>query len=489
MEHAAIYIRVSTDEQTEYSPAAQKTEIMEYAHKNDMLVDSEHVFIDEGISGKSAKNRPAFQHMIALARSKSHPFSVILVHKFDRFARNKEDSVIYKALLKKDGVRVISVKEPIPDDDKFAVIYESMLEAMAEYYSLNLAEEVKKTMLQKAKAGEYQTAPSFGYMAKDGKLVIKEDEAKYVKYIFDQYVNNNKTILEIAKSLNAMGVKTKRKNAIENRTVQYILLNPVYIGYLRWTPSGKTRRNYKNPDTLIVKSTHAPIVSEDIFLAAREKWELNRKKNVPHRRPLTEGKHWLSGLVKCHSCGRSLIVSRNYKYGQFSLQCGGYNHGQCHVSHSITSRKLIPTVLNQLYSIATSSDVYNSFSIADTTSTECAEKIDEIKKQLSRLDLSLQKAKQAYLAGIDDLNEYRENKNMITKNKTELEAQLKKLNIQHTKDVLTDKDFRNSLLDVYEALSSATVDMETKKMIARRSIQKIVYNSETNSIRLFLFTK
>ena len=83
---------------------------------------------------------------IRLARQKNSRLQVILVHKYDRFARSREDAVLYKSLLKKNGVKVISIKEPVPEDDKFAVIYESMLEAMAEYYSLNLAEEVHKTM-------------------------------------------------------------------------------------------------------------------------------------------------------------------------------------------------------------------------------------------------------------------------------------------------------------------------------------------------------
>ena len=128
---AAAYVRVSTDEQTDYSPAVQLEEIQEYARKNGYHIPAEFIFADEGISGKRADKRPAFQNMIRQARKKSNHIEYIIVHKFDRFARNKEDSVLYKALLKKDGVKVISVKEPIPQDDKFAVIYESMLEAMA----------------------------------------------------------------------------------------------------------------------------------------------------------------------------------------------------------------------------------------------------------------------------------------------------------------------------------------------------------------------
>jgi len=97
--NGACYIRVSTDDQTEFSPDAQLRAIKEYAKRNNIVLTKEHIYIDEGISGKRADKRPAFQLMIATAKSKPKPFDVILVHKFDRFARSREDSVVNKSLL------------------------------------------------------------------------------------------------------------------------------------------------------------------------------------------------------------------------------------------------------------------------------------------------------------------------------------------------------------------------------------------------------
>jgi len=133
----ACYIRVSTDDQTEFSPDAQLKAIKDYAKKNNITLTKQYVYIDEGISGKKAEKRPAFMEMIATAKLKPRPFDVILVHKFDRFARSREDSVVYKSLLKKEaGIKVVSITESI-EDDKFSIILEAMLEAMAEYYSIN----------------------------------------------------------------------------------------------------------------------------------------------------------------------------------------------------------------------------------------------------------------------------------------------------------------------------------------------------------------
>ena len=220
MQKAAAYIRVSTEDQTEYSPDAQRKAIEKYAKENDMLLLQENIYIDEGISGRKAEKRPAFMQMIGDAKQKNRAFDVILVHKFDRFARNKEDSVVYKAMLRKQcNVKVISITESI-EDDKFNIILESMLEAMAEYYSINLADEVKKGMTEKALRGEFQGSAPFGYKVIDSKLEINEDEKYYVEYIFEKYAENM-SMIQIARNLNTMGVRTHKGNIIENRTVEY----------------------------------------------------------------------------------------------------------------------------------------------------------------------------------------------------------------------------------------------------------------------------
>ena len=213
MDFAAAYIRVSTEEQTTYSPAAQLEEIKEFARKNEYCIPEEWIFIDEGISGRKAENRPAFQRMIRLARQKNSRLQVILVHKYDRFARSREDAVLYKSLLKKNGVKVISIKEPVPEDDKFAVIYESMLEAMAEYYSLNLAEEVHKTMQKKAEQGEWQTAAPFGYRNENKSLSVVPEEAKAVRWLFQQYAAGT-SLPTLARQLNEMGLQMQDRKSV-----------------------------------------------------------------------------------------------------------------------------------------------------------------------------------------------------------------------------------------------------------------------------------
>lgn len=155
----ALYIRVSTDKQEELSPDAQKRLLLDYAKKNKILVKPEHIFIENGISGRKADKRPEFQHMISLAKSKPTPFNTILLWKYSRFARNQEESIVYKSMLRKQcNVDVISITEPLIDGP-FGSLIERIIEWMDEYYSINLSDEVVRGMTEKAMRGGYQCTP------------------------------------------------------------------------------------------------------------------------------------------------------------------------------------------------------------------------------------------------------------------------------------------------------------------------------------------
>ena len=150
----ALYIRVSTHEQDELSPDAQKRLLLDYAKSNGIVVQKDAVFV-ESVSGRNVKKRKEFQRMIAQAKSPEHPYDVILVWKLSRFARNQEESIVYKSMLKKDRVDVISVSEPVIDGP-FGSLIERIIEWMDEYYSIRLSGEVLRGMGEKALKQGYQ---------------------------------------------------------------------------------------------------------------------------------------------------------------------------------------------------------------------------------------------------------------------------------------------------------------------------------------------
>lgn len=254
---AAAYIRVSTDDQLEFSPDSQLKRIQEYVKHHNFSLPENLIFIDEGISGRHAKNRPEFMRMIGMAKQKPRPFEKILVWKFSRFSRNRQESIFYKSMLRKEcGIDVISVSEQLSDDPT-SILIEALLEAMDEYYSINLAQEVKRGMQEKYSRGGVVSVPPFGYKMGKKDFEIDVKKAPYVEMIYEAFLNGEKT-REIAKKLNSIGVKTKRGNLFETRSVEYILSNPVYTG------------KFQRKGNDIVDGQHKPIIDEITYKKAQE---------------------------------------------------------------------------------------------------------------------------------------------------------------------------------------------------------------------------
>ena len=144
---AVIYARYSSHNQREESIEGQLRECKRYAQDNGITVVGEYV--DRAISGKT-DNRASFQKMIRDAEKDR--FSMVIVYKLDRFARNRYDSAMYKAKLKKCGVKLVSAMEQLSDSPE-GIILEAMLEGMAEYYSANLAQNIRRGMKENAMKG------------------------------------------------------------------------------------------------------------------------------------------------------------------------------------------------------------------------------------------------------------------------------------------------------------------------------------------------
>src|SRR5579872_7106612 len=161
MKKVALYARVSSERQAEkdLSIPAQLTALRNYAFKHGWEAVKE--FVDEAESARSA-NRPAFQEMIAYTKQKPLPFGIILVWKLSRFARNREDSILYKALLRRRGVQVVSINEQI-DESPTGRLLEGMIESIDEFYSANLGQDTRRGMKENAQRGYLNGAPvSYG---------------------------------------------------------------------------------------------------------------------------------------------------------------------------------------------------------------------------------------------------------------------------------------------------------------------------------------
>lgn len=471
MKIAAAYIRVSTEDQVEYSPDSQLKLIREYTKKHDLVLPEELIFVDEGISGKSAQKRPAFNRMIAIAKQKENSFDVILVWKFSRFARNQEESIVYKNLLKKSNVEVVSISEPMIDG-VFGSLVERIIEWMDEYYVIRLSDEVRRGMTEKATRGEPMCHPAFGYTMRDKQYYPNEAEAPFVKEIFNRYLESA-NIKEIAIYLQDCGIKTQRGNPPDRRFVEYILHNPVYTGKIRWCTEGRaaSARDYNNPNMLIVEGHHEALISQEVFDKAQLIYEENSKRFRKYQRDAQPVEWMLKGLLRCGTCGGTLVAtSRDSLAG---AQCHNYNGLRgCRVSHYISIRKANAIVIEELKK-ACSAQI---FKIAPETLPK--ENIDtslEYARLLKREEEKLLKVKEAFEAGIDTLEEYRDNKGRISKKIEALKLEYEKARLpkQKPQDIAA---YTARVRTVISIIENPTESEKAKNEALRSILTKIVFN-------------
>lgn len=416
MKTAAAYIRVSTDDQVEFSPDSQLKAIRKYAKEHDMILPEEFIFADEGISGRKTDKRVEFQRMIGMAKIKPKPFDVILLWKFSRFARNREDSIVYKSMLRKQcGIEVVSISEQL-SEDKTSILIEALIEAMDEYYSLNLAEEVKRGMSEKFSRGGVVSQPPFGYRMQDGIFFPDETTAPIVQMIYDDYLADV-PMRAIAQKLNSLGITSRYGKPFDNRAIEYILTNPVYTGKLRRSLTGDRSDRFHEQDET-VDGQHQGIITQEMFDAVQDKRAESKKlyrKYARHDQPV---QFMLKGLVRCDNCGATLVMSSTGKY----LQCHNYSRGTCSVSHSINVDKINKAVLDKICNDL--SDPNFAAYIAQAQKKPASATDSPIPALIQKEERKLDRIREAFEAGIDTLDEYRKNKQRITEKITALRDQL-----------------------------------------------------------------
>lgn len=328
----AAYARFSSDNQRAESIDAQLRAIKDFCLKeNYRLVQ---IYTDEVRSGLSDE-RPGFLQMIDDAEKER--YQAIIVHKLDRFSRDRYDSALYKRKLKKCGVRLLSVLERL-DDSPESIILESVLEGMAEYYSKNLARETFKGLKENALQCLHNGGtPPLGYNVnpQSKKYEINEYEAETVRIIFDMYLNDY-GYFDIIGSLNAAGRKTKRGKPFGKNSIYELLRNEKYTGTYIYNRIENRRKNGNNShslkstnDVIRIKDGMPRIIEENQFIKVKEKMEKNRRMSGRYKNKYV---YPLSGLIVCGHCGASYCGERRRAKGHdyFYYICSNKkNHGQC----------------------------------------------------------------------------------------------------------------------------------------------------------------
>jgi len=303
---AVIYARYSSDSQREESIEGQLRECTEYAERNGITILRS--YIDRALSARTA-DRPEFQNMIKDSEQKL--FDVVLIWKLDRFSRDRYDSAHYKRILKKNGVKVVSVKENISDGPE-GIILESMLEGYAEYYSAELSEKIQRGQKENAlKCKNNGGNTPLGYVVgTDGVLAVDPLTAPLVTEIFTRY-DSGESISEITASLNGRGLKTKKGKAFKIGGVSLILKNRKYIG------------EYQYGSVIIPKGIPA-IIDDDLFDRVQRRMAFNKK--APAKAKATE-EYLLTTKLFCGTCERLMAgesgTSSTKGVKHHYYKCGG----------------------------------------------------------------------------------------------------------------------------------------------------------------------
>ena len=291
---AIIYARYSSDNQREESIEGQIRECTEYAEKNGITILRS--YIDRAMSARTA-DRPEFQNMIKDSERKL--FDIVLIWKLDRFSRDRYDSAHYKRILKKNGVKVVSVKENISDGPE-GIILESMLEGYAEYYSAELSEKIHRGQKENALKGKNNGGSiPLGYLlGKDQKLAIDPVTAPLVQEVFQRYADGEivRTIIE---DFNRRGLRTRTGKPYCANSFHRILRNRKYIG------------EYKYQDIVIPNGIPA-IVSDEIFDQVQARLEKNKHALATAKADID---YLLTTKLFCGHCERMMVgesgTSRN----------------------------------------------------------------------------------------------------------------------------------------------------------------------------------
>lgn len=286
---AIAYYRYSSAGQNEASIEQQREQAHKYAEAHGFKIVKEYQ--DKAISGTTDK-RPGFQLMLTEV-SKLKP-AVLILWKTDRLARDKYALAMSKHTIRSAGCSIHYVAEAIPDAPE-AIILESVIEGMAEFYSHNLSQNVKRGLHYIAENGLY-ARPLLGYKrGEDGKYTIDECTAPVVKHIFDEYANG-RAMTQIIDELTQQGLRSQKGKKFTVNSLRAILHNRSYMG----------EYHYAN---VVIPDGMPAIVSKELFEQVQLRFERNKRQGSQRANGLLEDnspRYWLTGKLYCGECGETM---------------------------------------------------------------------------------------------------------------------------------------------------------------------------------------
>lgn len=451
---AALYIRVSTDEQAQegYSIKAQEQRLKDYLKSQGwILFDS---YIEDGYSAKNLE-RPTMKRLIE--DIKKQEFDVVLVYKLDRLVRSVADLHELLQLFDENNVKFKSATEMFDTTSAMGRFFITLVASMAQWERENLAERVIMGMNRMVEEGNRPGAVApFGYDHEDGKLVINEKESKYVRMIFDEYKTKGKRA--VAEQLNNLGIFTKKGYLWNDSVISYIVNNPIYCGFIRWNYR-KTRGGLTNEE-IIIKGKHEPIISKEQF---DETQSIMGKRKGKGYKGTTN--YPFTGIAKCARCGKPLIGARRPIKGGFHryYKCTGrFNYKICDLP--IISEELIEEQLLENLNLHS----------LESPSIESEIDIDKLNAEITKIQKRMERIKELYFDGDISKSEYKE------RTEKEKDKELEIIEILESADqIINIADVEEVLLALKENWSIMTYEGRKKMTHAVIDYIKVEVTKET----------
>ena len=481
--NVVAYCRYSSENQRDgYSIEAQKKAICEFCKRNNYTIIN--FYVDEAKSGMNDE-REQFQKMIS--DSLKHEFNGVVVHKLDRFSRDRYNSVIYRKKLKENGVKLISVLENIDDDNPEDLILLSVLEGMADYYSKNLSREVKKGMNEAAKNGMSTGGITpFGYKInkETKKYEIIPERAECVRMMFKMFINGYSCI-DIEKKINELGFRTINGNLWDKKQIAKLLKREAYTGvkiynqYRDKNCTGMTRS-----ELIRVENAFPAIIDKTTFMEAQNIFIKNKRVTRPKRKG---NEYLLTGLLTCKYCGKNFTgccCFRNSSSGRvyhYYYVCGGKRdtkNGKCQSKRypqADLENKIIDVIKNFIFTDKAIETWANAISKVIDKKEDPSVYIKQLDKTKSQKDKLLD----LYLEGVIDKDTFRSKENELLNSIYSLETKINSCNVK----TFTIDELKLAIKLMIDDLKNESAD---RKTIVKLFVKKISIDNISIDITLKL---
>lgn len=374
----AVYCRISTDKTDQKNSfESQKEYFIKYIQNHSDWILYE-IYADEGITGTNTKKRKGFLKMMEDAENRC--FDLLITKEISRFARNILDSIYYTRMLKHLGIGVLFFNDNIFTLDSDAELRLAILASIAQEESRRTSERVKWGQTQSMKKGVVFGRSMLGYDVKNGKMTVNSEGAEIVRKIFHQFTEENLSVSQIAKKLDALEILPIHAEKWNPSVILRILRNEKYIGDLKQKKtytsdylSHEKKINRGEEEFIWIYNHHEPIVTKEIFEKAEEK--LSKGKTLSQN----GGKYPFSGKILCGICGKRYTArfqkatnGTRYRF----WRCHSASHTNKRMLHSEDMIDILSTLAEQILGVHTKDEKILASFLSQATVYEDSLKIN-----------------------------------------------------------------------------------------------------------------